>query len=207
MLALLLLDLGRDAEARPVVDGLARDDFAAIYADSEWLFGMALAGEACHDRRQGSGSRPLRTTRALRRPTRRGARRRKRGAIDRPLGLLAATLGRLDESVDHLEAAERLNNAMGARPWVAHTQHDLAAVLRRRDGRATASTQMTWIGPHLPQRATQDGALAKQMGATADGAGPGEVTAGAMDATFQREGSTGRSSSSVNRSRFGIRRA
>ena len=92
MLALLLLDLGRDAEARRSSTGspgtTSQPSTPTASGCSGWHWPARRA-----DRRQGSGSRPLRTTRALRRPTRRGARRRKRGAIDRPLGLLAATLG------------------------------------------------------------------------------------------------------------------
>ena len=52
------------------------------------------------------------------------------GAVDRYLGLLAATLDRLDEAEGHLTAAIAFNEQMGARPWVAHCQHDLAGVLR-----------------------------------------------------------------------------
>jgi hypothetical protein len=56
------------------------------------------------------------------------------GAVDRYLGLLAATMGRLDDAERHLSAAVEVNEGMGARPWTAHSQHDLAEVLRRRDG-------------------------------------------------------------------------
>src|SRR6185436_9271478 len=47
-LACLLLDAGRVSEARVVFDALARDDFAAIYRDNEWLLGMSVTAEACH---------------------------------------------------------------------------------------------------------------------------------------------------------------
>ena len=76
---------------------------------------------------------------------------------------------------------------MGACPWVAHTQHDLAAVLRRRDGPATASAQMTWIGPHLPRGATRDGAH-RQWVRPRTARGQRVAGGAAMDATFQREG-------------------
>ena len=56
------------------------------------------------------------------------------GAIDRYLGLLSAAANRLDDAAGHLQAAIDLNDRMGARPWTAHSQHDLAVVLRRRSG-------------------------------------------------------------------------
>jgi len=46
-LVLLLMDQGRAPEARIIFDGLARDDFSAIYVDNEWLLGMGVAAEAC----------------------------------------------------------------------------------------------------------------------------------------------------------------
>jgi len=55
------------------------------------------------------------------------------GVVDRYLGLLAAALGELDRAVGHLEAAIEGNDAMGARPWSAYSQHELAIVLRARD--------------------------------------------------------------------------
>ncbi|HET7686983.1 MAG TPA: hypothetical protein VFM19_11300, partial [Candidatus Limnocylindria bacterium] len=54
------------------------------------------------------------------------------GAADRYLGLLARAAGHLDEAVAHLDAAVAGNRRMGARPWVAHSQADLAATLRQR---------------------------------------------------------------------------
>lgn len=54
------------------------------------------------------------------------------GPLDRHLGRLAVVLGRLDEAVAHLEAALAACREVGARPQLARTQSELAAVLRRR---------------------------------------------------------------------------
>src|SRR5262249_56189005 len=56
------------------------------------------------------------------------------GAADRYLGLLAATMERWDAAQAHFEAALELNTRMGARPWVAFTQYDYAAMVLARDG-------------------------------------------------------------------------
>jgi hypothetical protein len=52
--------------------------------------------------------------------------------MDRYLGLLAATIDRADDAERHLTDGIAANERLGAWPWAAHTQHDLARVLRRR---------------------------------------------------------------------------
>ena len=54
------------------------------------------------------------------------------GAVDRYLGMLAATLGRDADAERHFEAGIAVNEKLGAVPFAAHTQADLAALLRRR---------------------------------------------------------------------------
>ena len=51
------------------------------------------------------------------------------GAISRPLARLAALDGRNDDARGLFEDAIALNTAMGARPWLAHTQHEYAGLL------------------------------------------------------------------------------
>jgi hypothetical protein len=55
------------------------------------------------------------------------------GAVSRTLGVLASVLSRWDEAVRHFDAAAAHNQRMGARPWLAHTQHDYAKMLLARD--------------------------------------------------------------------------
>ena len=134
-LALLLLDLGREAEARTVFADLAQDEFAALYRDNEWLLGMALASEACallgeadHAAVLYAQLLPFSGSHAI------GHAEGSVGATDRYLGLLAATLGDLGAAIAHLEAAMQLNDQMGSPPWTAHTRVDLARALRARGG-------------------------------------------------------------------------
>ena len=54
------------------------------------------------------------------------------GALDRGLGVLATALRRYDDAERHLEAAIETERRMGARPWHAHAQHDLASMLLAR---------------------------------------------------------------------------
>jgi len=71
------------------------------------------------------------------------------GAAARYLGLLATTMGELDKAEGHFEAAIELNAKMDARPWLAHSQADYAAMLCRRSGpgdgaRAEELLQAAW---------------------------------------------------------------
>lgn len=54
------------------------------------------------------------------------------GSVARPLGLLARILNRDDEAEHHFRTAIALTSAVGARPWLAQAQFDLAGLLRER---------------------------------------------------------------------------
>jgi len=55
------------------------------------------------------------------------------GAAARYLGMLAATMERWEEAAQHFENALTMNTHMGARPWLAHTQHEYAKMLLARN--------------------------------------------------------------------------
>ncbi len=57
-----------------------------------------------------------------------------RGSAGRYLGLLAATMERWDAAARHFEHAIAMNARMGARPWLARSQHDYAQMLVARGG-------------------------------------------------------------------------
>ena len=133
-LACLLFDVGEESEAHDVLADLAFDGFRALVPDNEWLLGMCLVGEACAllgDELIAASMYERLSPYAGRHAV--GFTEGSVGAVDRYLGLLAATLGRLDTADSHLATAIELNDRMGARPWTAHSQHDLAQVLVRRD--------------------------------------------------------------------------
>lgn len=58
------------------------------------------------------------------------------GSAGRYLGILADVLGQWDLAEELFEEALRMNREMAAWPWLAHTQRDMAHMLRRR-GRTT----------------------------------------------------------------------
>jgi hypothetical protein len=54
------------------------------------------------------------------------------GSVSRPVGVLAAMMSRWDDASRHFESAIAHNAAMGSRPWVAHSRHDLGRMLLAR---------------------------------------------------------------------------
>ena len=55
------------------------------------------------------------------------------GPVARYLGMCAATTGRWDEAAAHFEDALAMNARLGARPLVAHAEHDSGRRLLARD--------------------------------------------------------------------------
>lgn len=55
------------------------------------------------------------------------------GAVSRYLGALAATLERWEDAERHFQHALAMNAALGARPFLAHTQYQYTVMLLARD--------------------------------------------------------------------------
>jgi DNA-binding SARP family transcriptional activator len=134
VLAHLYARLGRTADARRELEGLAVDDFAALPFNQEWLFGMSFLAETSALIRDAPSSAilhsllvPWAAFNAL--DSSEGI----RGSVSRYLGLLAATTGHWSEAAEHFEEALAMNDRMGARPWLAQTQTEFARMLLERD--------------------------------------------------------------------------
>jgi tetratricopeptide (TPR) repeat protein len=134
MLAHLYSELGRPVESRQAFDELAVNDFADLPRDNDWLFEMSLLAEVADslaDESRAAILYGLLSPFAGRNVSAGGD--ASIGSASRGLGVLASMLRRWDEASRHFEEALERNAAMGARPWVAHTQHDHARMLLRRD--------------------------------------------------------------------------
>jgi DNA-binding SARP family transcriptional activator/tetratricopeptide (TPR) repeat protein len=126
--------LGRTEEAQHEFNRLTADGFVAIPFDIEWLYGMSLLADTCAlltDRRAAAElyEKLLPYSGFIAVDVPEGS----RGAVSRYLGLLAALLRRWDDAGRHLEQALEMNERLGLRPWLAHTQHDYARILLERD--------------------------------------------------------------------------
>lgn len=135
MLALLFAEDGREDAARPIVEELARNDFAAIPSTNEWLFSMGfladVAGILSDDAIARSIYELLLPYGAHNAAT---ADYISTGSVSRLLGVVAAAGSRWEQASRHFEDALEMNQQMGARPWVARTRYDYARMLLARDG-------------------------------------------------------------------------
>jgi DNA-binding SARP family transcriptional activator len=133
-LASLLIDKGRGPESRTIFEELAKDDFGAVYTDEEWLASMTLLAEVCQTLGDVDRSRILyRQLAPYAGLNAHGFPEITLGSVERPLGVLATMARQWKAAEGHFERASDVNARMNARPWVAHTQHDHARMLRVHD--------------------------------------------------------------------------
>lgn len=137
-LALLYAELGMTEEARKQFEDLAAEDFATIPRDALWLTCLAYLAEVCvqiNDARRAATLFRLLLPHAGRNIVTGNV--ASYGAADRFLGMLAATLGQCDAAQRHFEAALAMDERTGARPWLAHSRYEYAALLFRQRGADT----------------------------------------------------------------------
>jgi tetratricopeptide (TPR) repeat protein len=133
VLASVHADLGREQRARDELDHLAAHDFTDLDLEPEWFLGASLLAEVCarlEDADRAEALYPVLLPYAECNVY--ASPEVALGSAARPLGLLAATVSRWDDAERLFELALEMNVGMGARPWVAHTQHDHARMLIRR---------------------------------------------------------------------------
>lgn len=109
---------------------MAKNDFAGVPVDEEWLASMCLLAQAS------ASFRDLRRSRVLYELLLPYADRVgtsyteiSLGSVARCLGLLAATEARWGDAERHFTDAHDVNQRIGARPWLGHTQEDYARML------------------------------------------------------------------------------
>jgi tetratricopeptide (TPR) repeat protein len=129
----LYSELGREREARASLDGLLERDLAHEHLDAEWLFAMTLLTDPCARLVGETAAADLYSMLLpyeglyAQAPVESAF-----GSVARGLGVLATTLRRFTDAERHFEVAIETERAMRAQPWVAHAQHDLAAMLLAR---------------------------------------------------------------------------
>ena len=132
-LAAVHVDLGHEPHARTEFNALASGDFEAINFDNCWIFNLSLLSEVAHALHDDAAAAVL--YERLLPFARRNAFAWSEGCVgstSRALGLLATLLARGDDAQRHFEDALAHNRHMGARTWLAHTQHDYAQMLLQR---------------------------------------------------------------------------
>ncbi len=149
LVADLYCRLGRKEEAQAILDRFAETDFY-IWVDNDKLAGWCLLAEVCSS--LDDSTHASRLYELLLPHARRNAVSHPVcafGSVSRYLGLLASTLGRFEDAERHFEAALEMNERMGARPWVAHTEHDYARVLLARGAEGDETKAVELLGAAL----------------------------------------------------------
>jgi DNA-binding SARP family transcriptional activator len=126
--------LGRTADARALIDGIAADDFAGLAWDANWLSMLGELAEATALLGDGARAAAL-YERLLPYADRRivaGRAVYDQCSAHYALGLFATTSGRLDDAAGHFDAAIESDLALGARPSLMHTRARYAEVLAAR---------------------------------------------------------------------------
>jgi eukaryotic-like serine/threonine-protein kinase len=133
-LAMAYVEGGREAEARVQFEYLARDDFTALRRDWNWLATMAILSTLCVFIRDGERAARIYDLMLpyAERIAMVGWTEVCYGSVSRYLGNLAALLIRYDDAQRHYEAAIAMNARIGGRGWLAHSQHEYAAMLLER---------------------------------------------------------------------------
>jgi DNA-binding SARP family transcriptional activator len=139
LLASVYSELGREGDARRELDRLAAEHFENLEVGTEWFLGAAVLAWVCAilddaERARGlyDALLPYPEYNVYAHPE------AALGSASRPLGVLAATMSRWEEAERHFERALEMNERMGARPWIAHTQREWAGMLTRRAAPADA---------------------------------------------------------------------
>ena len=123
-------ELGQPTKSRAAFDALAADEFRGLPFDEDRLVSLSLLAEVAHslgdapratdlyDGLSSYGDRVAVSYSVI-----------SMGSVSRYLGLLASTLSRWDDAERHFRDALAMNERIGARPWLAHTQDDYARLL------------------------------------------------------------------------------
>ncbi|MBA3583772.1 MAG: hypothetical protein H0W36_04455, partial [Gemmatimonadetes bacterium] len=126
--------LGREDEARVLLDDLAAHDFEDLPTDANWTVALAILTFVCAF--VGDAPRAARLYDMLA-PYREfsvtaGMPALSIGSVEAVMALAAATSGRWDVAEDHFERAVATNERMGNRIWAVHIQYEYAVQLARR---------------------------------------------------------------------------
>jgi DNA-binding SARP family transcriptional activator len=124
---------GRAGEAKATLHDLTGRDLSDWHVDEEWLVGICLLAETCVILEDTERAAPLyellspyASLNAVAVPE------LALDSVSRPLGMLATLLGRFEDAARHFEEALRMNERMGARPWLAHAQEEYGRMLHLR---------------------------------------------------------------------------
>ena len=158
-------ELGLPEKARAILKDLAANEFADIPQDGVWAASITFLAEVCASLGQRDYAEVLYR---LLSPYKGYAVVASDwacfGAGSRFLGQLAATMGHWPEAEEHFEHALKMNAAMAARPWLAHTQYQYAHMLLARSAGAAAGAAAAGDVERARILLDEAATLARQLG-------------------------------------------
>ena len=132
-LAATYCESARWEEAQELFKSLAADRFVSLPLNDEWLYGVGVLADVAASLEDVPRAEvlyelllPYANRAAVSPPD--GC----TGSISRNLGVLASLLQRWEDAERHFQVGVDVNKRMGARPWIARTQHEHASMLLRR---------------------------------------------------------------------------
>lgn len=151
-LALVCSELGREAEAKRLLEDQVADDVADLARSRAWLLtNVAFLAEVCAflaDARRATTLYRLLLPYATQYVV--GASTGPcLGSVARYLGILATTMRCWDEAARHFETALDGHRRIAARPWLARTQFDFASMLLARGGTGDRERAVELLGQAL----------------------------------------------------------
>jgi tetratricopeptide (TPR) repeat protein len=127
-------ELGRKHDASAVLDELMTHDLGNEHVDAEWLLSMTLLADVSASLNDPDAAAKLHGLLARYEGLYTVAPVEATfGSVARALGVVASVLERFEAAERHFALALEAEHTMKARPWRAHAQHNLAAMLLRRD--------------------------------------------------------------------------
>ena len=168
------------AEARAEFERVAANGFESVPKDARWVTCITYLAEVCAFLGDAERAAALYTElapfegRDLIAPPNVAC----FGSASRHLGMLAAAMKRWPDAERHFEAGLAMNARQHARPWLAHTQHQYAAMLLARDAAGDRERAASLLDEALAAaREIGMAALAERAAALREEAGraPGRV--------------------------------
>ena len=126
-------ETGQPERARSFFETLAEREFSPLPQNASWLLSMALLSEVCQTLGDADrGAQLYESLRPYHALAASAAESAFYGSISHHLGGLATLLSESGAAAAQFETALEMHSRMGARPWLAYTQHDFARMLLAR---------------------------------------------------------------------------
>jgi tetratricopeptide (TPR) repeat protein len=168
-LAMICAETGQMEQARAEFEPLAARGFADIPRDMFWLVAMFALSETCTLLRDAARAAILYDLLLPYRDLYVGAQAASFGSVWTLLGKLATTAGRFEDAAGHFEQALAANRRAESPPAIAHSQHDYAVMLLRRDAPGDREKALELVAAaldtarELGMKALEERALALQQ--------------------------------------------